>query len=89
MPQFLYTAWFLDRTAAPDDEDREWPACFIVDAPDENQALQWGDQLASDFSARRGTEQFLTSSIEAPSDGSGSLPIVPFGSMATDEEIGW
>ncbi|HUR81381.1 MAG TPA: hypothetical protein VM733_11480 [Thermoanaerobaculia bacterium] len=87
MPLFLYTAWFRDLTAMPDDEDAEWPACFVIDAPRSIAALEWGDQLARDFSARRGTEVFQWSTVEAEADP--SLPVVKYGQAASDEEIGW
>ncbi|HEV7919540.1 MAG TPA: hypothetical protein VGR02_01990 [Thermoanaerobaculia bacterium] len=89
MGRFLYTAWFRDLTAEPDDEDREWPACFIVEASDGAQAQAWGDQLAQAFSARRRTEQYLESQIEPSADEDASLPIVSVGCLADDSEIGW
>ncbi len=92
MPMFMYAAWFRDSTKEVGDPDHEWPACFMVDAPDADQALAWGDHLATRFSRRLGTELFLKSSIVEAGLAAGdlsTLPVVAFGHDASDEEIGW
>jgi hypothetical protein len=86
--RYLYTAWFRDTLALPDDEDVEWPACFLVVAENEANAQTWGDHLSTSFSRRRGTEEFLRSSVE-PSEDGGRLPVVKDGEDASDGEIGW
>ena len=91
--EYVYTVWFRDTSAEPDDQDREWPACIVIDADRIDDATAWGDHLAKRFSNRRSTEQFLRSQsepIDAYSDADmSSTPRVACGHEATDEEIGW
>lgn len=91
MPGFLYTVWFRDELAAADDQDREWPACFVVEARNASEAHAWGDHLARRFGSRRPSETFLHSEIEAQeaAGASSQLPVVAVGYEATDAEIGW
>lgn len=49
MTRFLYTAWFRDTTADPDEQDYEWPAGILIEAADAEEALAWGDVLSKDF----------------------------------------
>jgi hypothetical protein len=86
---YLYTAWFRDELALPEDEDFEWPACFVVEAEGADAAQRWGDHLSSSFSLRRGTEKFLWSDVEPSPQGLQGLPAVRDGVEATDAEIGW
>ncbi len=96
MNRYLYTAWFRNPSLPVDDQDHEWPACMLIDAPSEPDAIAWGDRLARRHSDRSG-EVFLSSSLEppiaadtgvplTPDDG---LPLVVAGFDATDAEIGW
>jgi len=90
MMRYLYTAWFEDQFAEPDDQDREWPACIVIDAPGVAEAHSWGDHLARAFATRRMSELFLRSSIEAEGDNaSRSTPVVSVGVEASDRELGW
>jgi len=91
MPRFLYTVWFRDELAAADDQDCEWPACFVVEAQNATDAHSWGDHLARSFGSRRRSETFLHSQVEAHETASASseLPVVAVGYEATDAEIGW
>ena len=88
MPRFLYTAWFRDDDALEDDQDREWPACFMIEAADEGRALAWGDHLAGGFAGRR-PKHFLQSHVETPEADASSLPVVEDGEEAGDQTIGW
>jgi hypothetical protein len=87
--RYLYTAWFRDTCALPEDQDFEWPACFVVVATTEASAQIWGDHLSHSFSRRRITEVFLTSKVEPAPDGGGGLPVVEAGHEVSDGEIGW
>jgi len=92
MRRYVYTAWFCDNRKSPDDQDFEWPACFIIEAATAEEALSWGDRLARGFSERRETEVYLKSNIEDESVASGdlsALPVVRVGQEASDREIGW
>jgi len=90
--RFIYTVWFRDPAFPPDDQDYEWPACFVVDAVGAAEARSWGDRLASAY-AWRSKQETLSSSTEplASTDllGVDPLPVVEYGVWASDEEIGW
>ena len=87
--RFLYTAWFRDEIANCEDQDHEWPACFIVEANTASDAQAWGDHLARAFGKRHETESFLRSSVENVPLKSVGLPFIKYGYEADDKEIGW
>lgn len=87
--RYLYTAWFRDHCASPEDEDFEWPACLVVVSPTEAGAKTWGDHLAHSFSQRRGVVEFLGSAIEPAPDNCSDLVVVKDGCEVSDAEIGW
>jgi len=64
LKRFVCTAWFRDTRTAPDDQDHEWPACYLIEGATPEAALQWGDHLARAFSSRRVTEVYLRSTVE-------------------------
>ena len=91
--EYVYTVWFRNASAEPDDQDREWPASLVVDAPTMEDAVAWGDHLAKRFSGRHPEELFLKSRVD-PVESNGntdlsSTPHIKFGHEATDAEIGW
>lgn len=90
--RYVYTVWFRDVSAAVDDQDREWPACFVVEADQGESARQWGDHLARNYALSRGcdfisSEAELTDRSDLP--GIEKLPLVQYGAEASDDEIGW
>jgi hypothetical protein len=90
--RYVYRGWFRDLSTTPDDQDYEWPACFVIVATSAEEALHWGDHLSKSFSKRRGTEVFLWGAVEDVTVAEGdisSLPVVPAGYEATDSDIGW
>ena len=90
MLRYLFTAWFQDSLLPPDDEDFEWPACFIIEAENQNDALLWGRELAEDYCRRRASETLLHCGIDlAEEDEILTLPLVVFGQSVEDEHIGW
>jgi hypothetical protein len=56
-----------------DDQDHEWPACFVIDATAAARAQAWGDHLAKDYAMRRDNEEFLSISVAAD-DSSNAAP---------------
>jgi hypothetical protein len=91
--EYVYTAWFRDTNLDPDDQDYEWPACMLIDAPGRSEATEWGDHHAKRFSSNHPSEQFLRSGSEpiehyANIDRS-SMPQVQWRQEAIDAEIGW
>ena len=90
--RFLYTVTFGDNQARPEDEDREWPACMLIEATSAELAKAWGDALAHvRANDKKRPLQVLSSSVET-GDGaksSDSLPLVRFGENAPDDKIGW
>ena len=94
MAEFLYSAWFVDEAALPDDQDREWVACILINADCAEAARSWGDTLAQDRAAHSPSDRFLRSSIEdkacldEATDWS-SVPRVEAGRLISDEKMGW
>lgn len=89
---YLYTVWFLDEAADADDEDCEWPACFVVEAATQAEAQRWGDQLANGFADRNASERYVKSSVEIADlddPGVAALPRVVAGVSVPDAHIGW
>lgn len=92
LKKFVYCAWFRNLALPTDEQDSEWPACFIIEASTAEEALGWGDHLSKVFSDRRGTEIYLRSEVEDMSAAKGDLsllPVVSVGYEASDSEIGW
>lgn len=46
MTEFVYSAWFADDAAHPDDQDREWVACIGIEAASPEEAQGWGNHLS-------------------------------------------
>ena len=88
--RFEYVAWFRDERLPPGDEDHEWPAVFIVEAPDQEAAGRWGDRLAARRALRAG-ETFISSSTSMCGSErvDARLPVVRFGQEVPDDVIGW
>ncbi len=90
--KFVYIVWLRDLSVGVDDPDHEWPACFLVEAPDLVSAQLWGDHLGKRYATshnhdmlKSSTEPLATSSLP----GLEALPLVVAGEEATDEHIGW
>jgi hypothetical protein len=82
--------WLRDLSASQDDQDYEWPACILISAACQADALQWGNCLAESFCKRNSNNIFLNSSIEMnDSKNLSNVPKINFGEEASDEEIGW
>ena len=93
MGRFIYSVWFLDTAAFPDDQDREWVACLSIEAANAQQAQEWGDELARDRVKRIPDEIFVSSSVELERVGSNedmrSVPRIALGQRPSDQELGW
>jgi len=94
MASFIYSGWFLDHTANPDDQDREWVACITIDAGSAEEAQSWGDALAKSRADRHSADTFLRSSIETFGAADASLdlttlPRIKAGELASDNMLGW
>ena len=72
MPEYMYSAWFRDEKFAPNDQDYEWVAMFIVVAANEKDARIWGDQLAQRHASVIG-EPFIASYVESASEYEGCV----------------
>ncbi len=84
---FEYVAWFRNPAFPSDDQDYEWPACFLVEAESAAAAQEWGDRLARSYAARA-SEMFLSSRVE-PSKGDPWRPTMEVGDEDGDRRIGW
>lgn len=79
----------------PGDQNREWPALFIIENVNSaGQAQQWGDHLAQTYCEGTPDERaiflrsYVSTEASAPGDLS-RLPVIPYGYEASHEEIGW
>jgi len=86
---YNYVAWFRDHAVAPEDEDHEWCACFIIAAANSVEAQAWGDQLAKDHARRMKHEEFLRSHLDSAPWLPKDAPRVVVGKPVSDDEIGW
>ncbi len=88
LDRHVFTVWFSDDSEEIEDEDREWPAVFVIVAESERRAREWGTILATDYAERRDLKIISTDVVGATSS-SLTLPAVRFGEQPTDELIGW
>lgn len=90
--RFAYTVWLRNESLPADDQDYEWPACFVIDASTADAARRWGDRLAERYAATSG-ERLIGSAVEAVDTstlpGLDALPVIADGEEAPDEKIGW
>lgn len=89
MSDYQYVAWFRDHAMRPNDEDAEWPACFVIVATDGPAAQAWGDRLAIDYSRRHWGCEFLRSYLDTGRWEKGQVPRVAVGEDPQDEVMGW
>lgn len=89
----MFTVWFRNESLPPDEEDYEWPACFIISAANERKAQEWGGHLANRFSRSHPNERLLRVKVEPiekySTESLASVPRIEHGYEATDDEIGW
>ena len=64
--KFWYTAWIRNNRLPNDDQDFEWPLCFIIEGQAEISAREWGDLVARKY-AYDEKEEFVSSTI-VPAD---------------------
>jgi hypothetical protein len=93
VPRIPYSVWFLDERADVDDQHREWVAGFEVEAESEELAKLWGDKLAEIYASRREQLRVVNSQTEPAGSWDQSdrthIPTIPYGHLASDDEIGW
>ena len=91
--KYLYTVWFRDNSVPKDDQDYEWPACIIINAKTESNALIWGNHLAKKYSKETSSLDMLWSKVESVFEYSecdlSTTPIIEYGYEASNSEIGW
>jgi hypothetical protein len=83
-----YVVWFADPTRLGSDEDREWPACFVVVSPTAARAKAWADDLSRAYAARNGL-RMIRSGFDPEPWPAGSVPCVRVDSTVVDEDLGW
>jgi hypothetical protein len=86
-----YVVWFLDEKADPSDQDYEWLACFVIDAPSLADAKSWGHCLSEAYVSRHSANTISNSVAQLVSDRQSvsTLPIVEFVEVIIDQHIGW
>lgn len=89
---YVYIVWFRDTSLPENDQDHEWPACFLIEGTVEKTAQTWGDYLAKKYAHAQGVT-LLHSSLETVTSstlpGLELLPVIREGHEASDEQIGW
>ena len=90
--KFVYTVWLREPSLTSDDQDYEWPACFVIDGRTRESAQAWGDFLATRY-VRTRAYVLLSSSLEPRETtklpGVDALPCVVEAEEVSDEDIGW
>jgi hypothetical protein len=90
---YEYVGWIRDNRLAEDDQDREWPAVFIVTALSATEAQAWGDHLSAGRFSPGDPEEFSHSVVRPASDSTtpnlAEVPVIPYGYEASAAEIGW
>lgn len=90
--EYVYTVWFRDLNAQEDDQDYEWPACFVIIGETELSCQRWGDHLAKEY-APRYNNHFMFSEIERAIILEDSvvkkLPRIHESEEASESKIGW
>lgn len=89
MERFLYTVWISDSEHESEDQDREWPACLLIRAASEVDALSWGDYLSRRHSEARPEHQLLRSNVDRVESDLAVVPIVEAGIEVPDEYLSW
>jgi hypothetical protein len=87
--EYTYVAWFRNPKLSVDDQDCEWPACFVLISETETSAESWGNQVSERYARRTGSI-FLKSYIDrAMYENTNELPKIDDGHFPKDSEIGW
>lgn len=93
MESFIYSVWFRDTAASPEDQDRDWVASISIQALTHEQAQEWGDTLARERIERTPGDIFISSSVEPEPSVTNmdmrSLPRIVVGQRPADETLGW
>ena len=90
--KYLYVVWFQDRALEPSEQDYEWCACINIETDTPKNALEWGDYLAKQYALRNAKQLFQKSYIDSEPMNEMQetrIPLVKYGQLASDEEIGW
>jgi len=93
---WVYSVWFSDLPANPDDQDKEWVALLRIRAESDAAAQEWGDHLAKVRVAQDPASTFLWSEVREPTDPMyestrswDSVPTVEYGEEPSDEDLAW
>jgi len=90
---FIFTALLRDKQLDPEDQDYEFPVCFIIEASNENKALSWGNDVTFEHCINNPEHELVNTVVESsgnyPLHVLDTLPKIKFGFMPTGEYIGW
>jgi hypothetical protein len=91
--EFIFTALLRDNDFQPEDQDFEFPVCFIIKAGSKAQALSWGNDVTSEHCLCNPAHELINTVVEAtnsyPPHVLAKLPKITYGSMPSEEHIGW
>ena len=91
--RFEYVGWIVDHRLPSDDRDAEWPVVFVVAAPFAEAAQDWGDTLTKARFPPGQSQEFSWSLVvpvpESITPGLATMPVVAYGHMTSDADVGW
>lgn len=91
--EFIFTALLRDNDLQPEDQDFEFPACFIVEAESKAKALSWGNDITLEHCLSNPKHELINTVVESsknyPAHVLEELPKIEFGFMPSENQIGW
>ena len=93
MEKYPYTVWFDDPALPVDDQDKEWCACFFIEAGSAEEAKHWGDLIAAAYVSEFGRLRVIRSNVDNSAAWLGlnndATPTIRIGHLPSRNEIGW
>ena len=90
---FVFTALLKDNDLQPEDQDFEFPACFIVEAESKAKALSWGNDVTLEHCLRNPAHKLIDTVVESSNNYAAhvleKLPKIKYGFMPSEEYLGW
>jgi len=90
---FVFAALLKDNDLQPEDQDFEFPACFIIEAENKSKALSWGNDVTVEHCLSNPSHELINTVVESPNNYPShvleKLPRIKYGFMPSEEYIGW
>ena len=86
-------ALLMDRELEPEDQDFEFPVCFVIEAESKAKALSWGNDVTLEHCLSNQSHELINTLVESPNNYSAhvldELPRIKYGVVPSDEQVGW